>query len=600
METLVVDNCNLKSDPGFCQLAIERYFYNSTSSQCETFTYNGCGGNENRFESRDECIEACIPPPPPEEIGDDISEDNADNADDDNDDDTNEGRGYPTADRTLFGQLFRKRLFPRPMFNPWSTFNPFGSNENTEQDREEQEEQEEDGDLSFSSIFDSLRPRIRPIFNPFGKPFRRNPFTSFGKPRHSFGRIFSKTMKSFGKDFDKSFQTVSRRISGSLENLRGLKQDNDMKCAVCKRVVKIVEYDLRVLNMSVQAILKLSSFICDFFPTAKKTCDVVIADLKAIIRYIGKGLSPENVCEKVQLCNSTLPEGVTKTVSISFSRNCSPLCNFMKAVQGEKMTKMAESWNSAKSKLKTFCHDNKILKKCDLFYTMFEKSLQHLSNITEQKDGESCKCFSRQPLFETKKFDSCLRCKQFEKGMFNELQEVNRSILLLASRIQDMCPLFQGKVCKGIVKELTNSLNENNAVSMPNVCNVTGYCQNKEKENIFGRVKDLFTGIFPDTIRPRIGMGLRLKKFSPTCMFCKKCMGELKETFKSINGTVTDAKSVYPSVKEGFGLYCETKSVGGEYATVCKKISDGMEAVHKVITKRGNNEEGMCKTLGVC
>ncbi|BCT22762.1 hypothetical protein [Carp edema virus] len=52
-------NCTLPKLVGNCRAAFTRYWFNSTSQQCETFTYGGCGGNSNNFNSQDECEKAC-------------------------------------------------------------------------------------------------------------------------------------------------------------------------------------------------------------------------------------------------------------------------------------------------------------------------------------------------------------------------------------------------------------------------------------------------------------------------------------------------------------------------------------------------------------
>ena len=51
--------CTLDADVGDCKAAIPRYFHNQQSGRCERFSYGGCGGNENRFVTLEECQEAC-------------------------------------------------------------------------------------------------------------------------------------------------------------------------------------------------------------------------------------------------------------------------------------------------------------------------------------------------------------------------------------------------------------------------------------------------------------------------------------------------------------------------------------------------------------
>lgn len=51
--------CKLDKDPGPCEAAIRKYFYNKNTGDCERFTYGGCQGNANRFDSLSECRKAC-------------------------------------------------------------------------------------------------------------------------------------------------------------------------------------------------------------------------------------------------------------------------------------------------------------------------------------------------------------------------------------------------------------------------------------------------------------------------------------------------------------------------------------------------------------
>ncbi|XP_076157869.1 tissue factor pathway inhibitor 2 [Alosa pseudoharengus] len=53
--------CRFPMDVGPCRALHKKYFFNMTSMQCEIFFYGGCDGNENRFDSMDSCLEYCKP-----------------------------------------------------------------------------------------------------------------------------------------------------------------------------------------------------------------------------------------------------------------------------------------------------------------------------------------------------------------------------------------------------------------------------------------------------------------------------------------------------------------------------------------------------------
>ncbi|XP_064888151.1 kunitz-type protease inhibitor 4 isoform X2 [Columba livia] len=55
----VMDFCYLPSVCGNCKALFRRFFFNTTSHQCEEFIYGGCGGNRNNFKTESECFQAC-------------------------------------------------------------------------------------------------------------------------------------------------------------------------------------------------------------------------------------------------------------------------------------------------------------------------------------------------------------------------------------------------------------------------------------------------------------------------------------------------------------------------------------------------------------
>ena len=55
----IAGNCSLPPVTGICLAAFQRYFYNSTARRCETFTWGGCGGNGNNFQTMEDCENTC-------------------------------------------------------------------------------------------------------------------------------------------------------------------------------------------------------------------------------------------------------------------------------------------------------------------------------------------------------------------------------------------------------------------------------------------------------------------------------------------------------------------------------------------------------------
>ncbi|XP_049527513.1 papilin [Dermacentor silvarum] len=58
-----VDNfaCLSKPDQGPCFAAIPRYYFDNSTSTCKEFTYGGCEGNPNNYETVEQCKASCAP-----------------------------------------------------------------------------------------------------------------------------------------------------------------------------------------------------------------------------------------------------------------------------------------------------------------------------------------------------------------------------------------------------------------------------------------------------------------------------------------------------------------------------------------------------------
>jgi hypothetical protein len=52
--------CLQPAAPGPCRGALERWAFDPSTLECKTFVYGGCGGNDNRFTTREECEAACV------------------------------------------------------------------------------------------------------------------------------------------------------------------------------------------------------------------------------------------------------------------------------------------------------------------------------------------------------------------------------------------------------------------------------------------------------------------------------------------------------------------------------------------------------------
>ena len=56
---VVAQICSLPVEKGRCRASMRRFFFNSTSRQCEEFRFGGCEGNANRFDTEKDCNDFC-------------------------------------------------------------------------------------------------------------------------------------------------------------------------------------------------------------------------------------------------------------------------------------------------------------------------------------------------------------------------------------------------------------------------------------------------------------------------------------------------------------------------------------------------------------
>lgn len=57
---MFLEICNLPKVSGPCEGYYPQWYYDKEQTQCLQFIYGGCLGNNNRFETREECMGLCV------------------------------------------------------------------------------------------------------------------------------------------------------------------------------------------------------------------------------------------------------------------------------------------------------------------------------------------------------------------------------------------------------------------------------------------------------------------------------------------------------------------------------------------------------------
>jgi hypothetical protein len=54
-----LSKCSPLPESGQCRMSVSRWYYNRKTSQCTQFSYGGCGGNLNRYNTKEQCERTC-------------------------------------------------------------------------------------------------------------------------------------------------------------------------------------------------------------------------------------------------------------------------------------------------------------------------------------------------------------------------------------------------------------------------------------------------------------------------------------------------------------------------------------------------------------
>ncbi len=79
-------------------------------------------------------------------------------------------------------------------------------------------------------------------------------------------------------------------------------------CSTCKFVVNVIDYDFSTANKTIGIIVSDVKQICNLIkgPSGKE-CEMICNDIQEICNWLGHGLNSTQVCEKLHMCNQSIP-----------------------------------------------------------------------------------------------------------------------------------------------------------------------------------------------------------------------------------------------------------------------------------------------------
>lgn len=467
--------------------------------------------------------------------------------------------------------------------------------------------------------FDSIREKVgKPLFKGIFDHFKKPSDDLFGGltpdfPSSIFPKSFEGTLESLKESTSKNFRKFTKEVETNVTHSLGGVIKEGITCTICQTIVKVITWEIKTVNASIKFIENEVKVMCALYPikAAQEACDVIIDKVDEIIQLIEKGAEPGSICQQIGLCNTTLKSGVKTVTAITPTSKCKPLCKFFKGLYSDDMKKTAELWVSTKKDLVEFCAMNKNPATCENLLRIFNKAERQLGAVInsddtmlvnekqkQKEDNDFCKCFKNQPIFITKKFNKCQRCKEMEKGLIKDLTHAKISMEYLVETMHKFCkelPESKSKCMKILVVFNTSFVRLEQKLLVTDLCPTLGYCGNNKTDAI---IQDMSKVEIP-------GFGGKLfpsfpnvwKKFSFGCQFCQKCIDNIQRTLKYANETNTE--DVIPALKDGFSIYCHSQGDGQQVTQVCKTISNGMETIQKVV-KKTEDAPSMCRTFGMC